>query len=317
MADQVTDVLTIGNFDGVHLGHAAILDAASGAGGAGTASRVTVLTFEPHPVSVLRPAEQPPRLMTRLQKERGLKAAGADRVVVLEPRRDLLSMGPEDFVRWVADEYRPSVIVEGPDFRFGKHRAGDTRTLRALGRGAGFEVRVVDPVEVELSDQLVVPVSSSLVRWLIGRGRVADAALCLGHPYELCGVVGPGEGRGRAMGVPTLNLQGDGHPGCLVPADGVYAGVGVLGDGSSHPAAISVGRRETFGGGPSVVEVHLLGYDGDLYGREVAVRFGRWVRDQQAFPTADMLRAQIGRDVRLIRGWSEAGWLAGQPGMIV
>ena len=219
-------------------------------------------------------------------------------------------------------------MVEGPDFRFGRGRGGDMGTLAELGRRHGFDAVEVPRVEVPLHDGHVVPVSSSLVRWLVGRGRVADAALCLGRPFSLTATVVHGEQRGRTLGIPTANLDPDALAGFILPADGVYAcvaevegeqrGTGAEGqrgkvtdpqnqksslkNQKSHPAAVSIGTKPTFGTARLTVEAHLIGFTGDLYGQTLTLRFARWVRGQYAFRGVDALRARLHRDIAEVRG---------------
>ncbi|MEX1015953.1 MAG: riboflavin biosynthesis protein RibF [Phycisphaeraceae bacterium] len=302
-------VISIGNFDGVHLGHRAILAHARALARERDAEMV-VLTFDPHPARTLRPGTEPPRLTSVHEKVDRLQAAGADRVVVLEPTPAMLGQTAEQFVEKIVADFAPLAIVEGPDFRFGKGRAGDLAMLAELGRQFDFELIVEPRVEVALSDWAVVPVSSSLTRWLVGHGRVLDAARLLGGLFELTGSVATGEQRGRTIGVPTANLDPAAYSDHIVPADGVYAGTVTVPDGQTHPAAISVGVKPTFGQRQLVVEAHLLDYAGNLYGETVTFRFARWVRDQYPFPNLDSLTRQIHRDVALTRHWHEQGLLA-------
>ncbi len=301
-------VITVGNFDGVHAGHQTIVQRARKMADARSA-KVVALTFEPHPAALLRPDRQPPSLMTLEARKRALRAAGADEVEVLEPTRDLLALSPEDFVSHLRESHHMVGIVEGHDFRFGKARAGDTDMLSELGKSQGFAVDIVPPIEKPLTDQIVVTVSSSIVRWLVGRGRVADAACCLNRPYALEADVAHGEQRGRQIGVPTANLDAQQIDRVLIPADGVYAGLATLPDGSVKPAAISVGVKPTFGRRQLTVEAHLLGHHGDLYGRRIELSFTRWLRDQMPFRSIDLLKAQLQRDIAEVAGLHAAGLL--------
>lgn len=306
-------VVTIGNFDGVHLGHQAIVGRARELAQRHRAA-VVVLTFDPHPAAVLRPGRQPPGLMQVRQRVARLMAAGADQVNLLRPTAEVLDRSPARFVEGLVAEFAPVAIVEGPGFRFGKDRAGDLGTLAELGRTHGFAVEAVEAVEAVLGDLSQVPVSSSLVRWLVGRGRVADAAICLGRPFQLLAPVVRGEQRGRQIGVPTANLDLDALEGQILPADGVYAGTAVIGgtdDGARFPAAISVGRKPTFSGRRLTVEAHLLGYraaDPDaMYGQTVAMNFARWLRDQYPFPDGAALGRQLRRDIDRVAAAVEPG----------
>lgn len=290
--------LTIGNFDGVHIGHAALVAAARRA--VGSTGRVVALSFDPHPASVLRPGTAPPRLSTLERKRAWLIEAGADEVRLLTPARELLEQSPEAFIAALVDQFRPVAVVEGPDFRFGSRRAGGIEALRAFGRAMEFEAIVVEGVEATLADQSRVVVSSTLVRWLVAQGRVGDAARCLGRPFELGGEVVRGEQRGRTIGYPTANLD---HRDLLLPADGVYAGVGHLPDGSCRSAAISVGTKPMFspisGLNERLCEVFIIDHDGalDEYGWPLRVTLDRWLREQMSFATLDGLLEQMRRDV--------------------
>jgi riboflavin kinase/FMN adenylyltransferase len=313
-------VLTLGNFDGPHLGHRAILAEARRRSNAVTPpARVVAITFDPPPIEVLRPGSEPPRIATLSQRRTGLLDAGADDVEVLTPTSDMLGQSPERFVDHLVRRHRPVAILEGPDFRFGKGRAGDMATLACLGRDHGFEAVTVPRVHAALSNLHTVPISSSLVRWLVGRGRVADAAACLGRGFSLTAPVVQGEQRGRTIGIPTANLDPDALSPFILPTDGVYAGWAEiegaegLRDQGAKPnrkskiknqkcrAAISIGVKPTFGQRRLTVEAHLLDFDADLYGRPLTLHFARWLRDQYPFPGIEALRRQLHRDVQRAR----------------
>lgn len=293
--------LTIGNFDGVHVGHAALIERCRRLG-----DRIIALAFDPHPLTRIRPAAAPARLTTFEQRESLLKGLGADVVERLDPEGGVLALTPDQFVRVLVDRYQPGVVVEGDDFRFGKGRSGDVRTLAALGAAAGFACEVVAPVEVSLSDHLIARASSSMARWLIERGRVADAARVLGRAYEVVGEVVQGDRRGRALGVPTANIRTE----QLIPGDGVYAGRAVLPDGREFAAAINAGTRPTFDGVGRRVEAHLLDVprEGDCiaglaeYGWTIRLRIGSWLRDDLRFDSVTELCEQMGRDLERCRG---------------
>jgi riboflavin kinase/FMN adenylyltransferase len=300
--------MTIGVFDAIHLGHQAIL-----ARGRQLADRagapLVVLAFDPHPAALLRPDLQPPRLTTSDEKQVLLKQYGADQVIRIEPSRELFAQSPALFIEQLVKAHHPIAIVEGGDFRFGHQRQGDIHTLRELGTLHGCQTHICDQAQVMLTDQLLVPVSSSLTRWLVGQGRVADAARCLGRLYSLTGPVAKGEARGRTINVPTANLDLTGHPDKLIPADGVYAGLAVLPDGREFAAAISIGVKPTFGEHQLTVEAHLLDFSGDLYGQTLTLQLARWLRDQQSFPDVEALKAQLSRDITRTRQWHEQGLL--------
>jgi riboflavin kinase/FMN adenylyltransferase len=304
--------ITIGAFDGVHLGHQALVRAARSE--VGEAGRVVALAFEPHPLRVIRPRDIPAQLSSFTQRRRWLEAAGADEVVALEPTRELLNRSPRDFLDWLHREHAPDVIVEGPDFRFGRDRAGDVGTLRELERDFGYRTVVVENVMAALSDLSVVRAASSMIRWLVRHGRVRDAGHLLGRSYRLeCEVVS-GDGRGASeLGVATANLD---HGTYLLPADGIYAGVATDPDGASFAAAISVGTKPTYGENPRVCEAHLVdfsGRDGE-YGWTIRLEFNDWLRDQIAFASTGLLIEQIHRDIARVKLEAEAGprrpWLA-------
>ena len=313
-----SSVVTIGNFDGVHLGHREIVRRARtiaerSARPSEARPAVVAITFHPHPVSVLRPGMAPAALASIDRRAALLRDAGADEVRVIEPTAAMLAVSASQFLASLRDEFCPIAIVEGTNFHFGHNREGNAEFLRRESSKHGFEAVVVPSVEAVLCDQTLVTVSSSLVRWLLTQGRVADAYRCLGRAHELEGVVTRGEQRGRTIGVPTVNLPGDALAWAVLPADGVYAGVVTLDDATRWNAAISVGEKPTFGRVGRVVEAHLLDFRGDLYGRRVRVAFHRWLRDQQRFPGIDALKAQLACDIALARRWGEAGMFDHAP----
>jgi riboflavin kinase/FMN adenylyltransferase len=286
-------VVTIGNFDGVHLGHRAIVAAARDA--AGPSGRVVAVTFEPLPVAVLRPESAPARLTDAAARRDLLLAAGCDEVVELDPRQGILKETPEAFVAGLRSRVPFDAVAEGGDFRFGAGRSGDVATLAAIGAREGFRaIEVAEGLE-PLADGFLVPARSTSIRWLLSVGRVADAARLLGRPYSVAGTVESGDRRGRGLGFPTANVRA---PGAALPADGVYAGEADA-DGRTWPAAISVGTKPTFGGDRRTLEVHLVGCERPLddYGWPVEVRFRRWLREQWRFPGPDALVAQLRADV--------------------
>lgn len=292
--------ITIGVFDGVHLGHVALVKAARSAAGGG---EVVAISFDPHPLRVLRPDDAPAMLSSFEQRRQWLMEAGADEVVAVRPTREFLGQSPQEFLAWLVDEYRPSVIVEGSDFGFGRDRAGTEATLRAGEASHRYRTIIIDDVEAALADQSMVRATSSLIRWLIRQGRVRDAALLAGRPYEIRGEVIRGDGRGRELlGVPTANLA---HGEYLLPGDGIYIGVGVRADAGPvrcYPAAISVGAKPSFGGKQRVTEAHLIGYEGpaDDYGWTMHLRFHDWLRDQIAYERVDGLVDQMSRDIEKV-----------------
>lgn len=284
-------VVTIGNFDGVHLGHQALV-AVSRERARAREGTAVVLTFDPHPARVLSPDRAPASLMTIAQKGEMLGALGADRVAVLPFTAELAGRKAGDFARVVlARALGARVVVVGEPFRFGRGREGDVETLRALGRELGFELVAVPPVLVGGS-----PVSSSRVRAALESGDVEGAGELLGRGFFVDGHVVQGAARGRALGFPTANVSPDNE---ILPATGVYACWSQEGGrGARIPAVANVGRRPTFGGGPLGLEVHLLDWSGDLYGRRLRVSFASRLRGERAFPTPEALVGQIESDVR-------------------
>ena len=302
----VRNVVTIGNFDGVHLGHRAILRRARHLADQHNTT-LRVITFEPHPATVLRPDAVPPRISDADLKKRLLVDCGVNQVDLLEPTSKLLARHPSQFIEQLVDNYQPLAIIEGVNFRFGKDRAGDVQLLESLSKRLNFTSVVVNPVDVVLNDMLVATVSSSLVRWLVEHGRVADAACCLGRAHTLTGHVITGDKRGRDIGVPTANLDPHDYNDLLVPADGVYGGFVYLPEAQTYPAAISIGRKPTFAGQSRCIEVHLLDFDADLYGQSLVLHFTCWLRDQRLFSNANALRRQLEHDIANTRRLANQG----------
>ncbi len=285
--------VTVGNFDGVHRGHQALVSAAV-ARAREKGGLSVVLTFDPHPARVLRPAHAPAALTTLAQKEELLAALGVDRLAVLPFGAALASLSPEEFARAVLrDTLGARDVVVGESFRFGHRREGDARTLVDLGARLGFDVEAIPPV-LEGGR----PVSSSRVRSELGHGHVGAAAVLLGRPYFVDAGVVRGVGRGRTIGVPTANLAPENE---ILPAPGVYAGFCRVPGGASWAAVVNLGRRPTFGGGDLFLEAHLLGFDGDLYGSRVRLSFHERLRDEERFPSKDALVARIRDDIARAR----------------
>jgi len=285
--------VTIGNFDGVHRGHQALVRETVAR--ARTTGGVSVaLTFDPHPAQVLGRARVPAELTTLEQKSELLEALGTDVLAVLPFTRAVAALTPEAFAREVlAGAVGARHVVVGDTFRFGHRQAGNAFLLAALGTALGFSVQAVPPVLDEGR-----PVSSSRVREALAAGNVAHAGALLGRPYFVDGVVVEGDRRGRTIGFPTANLDpGEG----LLPARGVYAGPCRLSDGRAPLAVVNVGQRPTFGGRTVTVEAHLLDFAGDLYGERLRLSFAAHLRDEQRFDGVDALVAQIRRDVERAR----------------
>jgi len=287
----------IGNFDGFHRGHQQLL-AQAGLFAANTGGPVVVMTFDPHPMSVVRPDFTPKRLMPRDEKLLRLRDAGADVVVVARSEPKLFSLTAAQFVREVIEaRFHPTHIVEGPTFGFGKGREGSPELLTTLAGKFGCEVHILEAVHMQVDKGDMMMVSSSLIRQLLGDGKVRQAALCLGRPYGLFGGVIEGMQRGAELGFPTVNLAVEDQ---LIPKDGVYAGIARVG-GKDLAAAISIGSAPTFGDVSRQIEAHLLDFDGDLYGQSVRLDFLRILRNQEKFSGVEALKAQLSLDVQAVR----------------
>jgi riboflavin kinase / FMN adenylyltransferase len=285
--------VAVGNFDGVHRGHQALVAAAVARARASGGAAV-VLTFDPHPARVLRPQAAPAALTTLAQKEELVAALGIDRMVVVPFDARLAALSAENFAREVLQQALGARhVVVGESFRFGRGREGDPRRLEALGASLGFAVEVVPPL-VEGGR----PISSSRVREALERGDVGEARKLLGRDYFVDGEVVRGDGRGRTIGVPTANLAREEQ---ILPAHGVYAARCRPGAGAWHAAAVNVGERPTFGGGRVRLEAHLLDFEGDLYGARLRVAFNERLRGEQRFDSKDALVAQIRRDIEAAR----------------
>ncbi len=286
----------IGNFDGLHRGHQHILDIARGLRESSQASALVVITFEPHPLTVLRPAQAPPRLSPWPVKRGLLERAGVDAAVILQPAPDVLGLSADRFWQIIRDDVKARHLVEGASFRFGKGAAGTIDLLKKWSIGTDVMVHVADSVIAPLLNLLATPVSSSLVRFLVANGRVRDAAICLGRPFGLMGTVVKGYERGRLIGVPTANLNAGEQ---MSPADGVYAARCDV-DGTIYPVALSIGNAPTFGPSRRQIEGHLIGFSGDLYGRTIQFDLIDWIRDQWKFTSVEKLKEQIARDMEAV-----------------
>lgn len=297
--ERAGTAVTIGAYDGVHLGHQAVLRQVRRLAAERRLPTV-VLTFDRHPAAVVRPGSAPKLLTDLDQRLEALAATGdVDYAVVLPFDGVRASQEAESFVsELLAEGLAARLVVVGEDFHFGRRRRGNVALLRAMGTELGFEVAGLPLVELPGADG---PVSSTAVRALVGEGDVAGAAALLGRPYEVRGVVATGDRRGRELGYPTANLVVPAE--ILLPADGVYAGWYVRPDGRAHPTAIGVGRRPTFGDATptSLVEAYLLDFDGDLYGEAARVRFAGRLRADERFDSADALVTQMALDVAAAR----------------
>lgn len=282
--------VTVGSFDGIHLGHRAVvaelLDRARANG-----RTAMLVTFEPHPGWVLDRPGSPPRLTVGPERTELLAELGVDYAMILRFDRGLAAMSAEDFVREVLrTRCDMRELVLGQDHGFGHGRGGDRLSLPALGARLGFGVTVVPPK----LDRDGEPISSTRIRGALEAGDLAKVEAWLGRPYRITARVVPGAGRGRTIGVPTINLEGA-LEGKALPPDGVWAARVEWGGGTAG-AMLNQGPRPTVGDAGRSLEAHLFGVDQDLYGRMVRIEWVRRLRDTQKFPSLDALRAQLGRD---------------------
>jgi len=284
--------VTIGNFDGVHVGHQAILKRVCANSRA--ADRMgAVLTFYPHPAQVLRPAEAPPLIETIDQRIARLESAGMDAVLIARFNRELASLSPEEFAEaFLAKTMRASSVFVGENFRFGHRQAGDVKMLRELGAQLGFGVEIVAPVYEGIGGERVV-VSSSAIRDAVREGRVGDAARMLGRPFALEGEIRTGTGLGRKLVVPTLNLATQQE---LLPKLGVYATESSVA-GADYRSVTNVGMRPTFDGVKLAIETHLFGFSEILTSGPMTIRFRARIRDEKKFSGPEELKRQILRDI--------------------
>lgn len=298
-------VLTIGNFDGVHVGHQQILNAAKQTA-IENQTQLVVMTFEPHPLAVLRP-DQKPGILTSLELKKHLIAeAGADCLFVIKSTPWLLRLSPDDFVKqFVVKGIRPNIVVEGESFNFGSGRDGNIHTLQQMGEENGFLVSIIEARGAKLSTGQTITVSSTVIRKMLKTGDVANAAVALSRTYRLIGRIVPGRGKGKQLGFPTANME---PPDQLVPAEAVYAGFAEIGDTiekicQTHnklPAALSIGRSQSLGDDiPLLIEAHLLIDDvGELYDKWLAMDFIERIRSQKKFDTEKDLTDQIEKDCK-------------------
>jgi len=306
---ELTDIsrglaLSVGNFDGVHLGHQNILAAGRDIVKSRSLPGLAVMAFEPHPHAVLHP-ESFAGLLTPLPlKSHLLEKNEVDYLIILEDSYELLNLSPADFTdRFLMKNISPSILIEGVNFNFGYGRSGDIDTLRQLSTKFGFELLVVPPRQIELAVDQSIMVSSSLIRNLLTSGQVEDSAKALGRFYRLIGRVVPGRGKGAKLGFPTANIHPENQ---IIPAEGVYAGFVEIGDTSDAvcksedeiPAVFSIGRAKTFVTEEHLLtEAHLLIEEvGDLHGKWLAMDFVAKIRNQQRFENEKELSTQIAKD---------------------
>lgn len=296
-------VLTLGTFDGMHRGHQAVLAEVTRRARAGRLTSVLV-TFDPHPLAVVNPAAAPKLLTLPGEKEELVTAQGIERFVLMPFTPVVAQLDAEAFVRRLCDEYAMRELVMGYDHGFGRGRAGDVELVQRLATTQDFAVAVVDAVRDNGQ-----PISSTVIRTAIAHGDLESAARWLGRPYSIQGRVVRGAGRGRTIGIPTINLESpDARK--LLPPDGVYAvRVRILESGAGIPAPgsrllggmMNQGPRPTFGEETRTLEVHLFDFDGEVYGETVNVEWVRRLRAVQAFASRDALVAQLERDRQAAR----------------
>ncbi len=280
-------VVTLGNFDGVHLGHQRILKKVQErAARLGTSS--VVYTFEPHPLKIVAPQKSPPLILDTEEKARIVGALGIDYMVVASFTKEFAARHPREFVE---EEIRPiaTEVCVGLDFSFGKGKAGTAGYLKELGEELGFRVHLIPACK-----KRGAIVSSSRIRRLIMEGEVQKAATLLGRPFAIKGRVVRGRNIGREIGFPTANIRPEGE---IIPADGVYAAFAEAGK-ARYRAVINIGKAPTFGCRERSVEVHMLGFTGSIYGKRLRVEFVKRLRGEKAFASCEALKRQIGRDIK-------------------
>jgi len=295
-ASRAKTALTVGNFDGIHLGHQKILRSVVERAQA-TGTLATTVTFDPLPMKILRPAEAPPLISTLAQRLAGFEELGLAAALVLRFDLELSRLTPEQFVCGIlVEQLRLASILVGENFRFGYKQAGDVKLLDELGRRLGFAVEMVPPVVVRGE-----VVSSTAIRRRVNEGCVERAARLLGRPFVLTGTIRPGTGRGRPVVFPTLNLATEQE---LLPAIGVYATETQVA-GRLHRSATNVGTRPTFDGSGLSVESHLLDFSATLTSGAMEVHFWKRLRDERKFSGPQALRAQIAADLARTRRFFE------------
>jgi len=299
----VPGAVAVGVFDGLHIGHRALFERARDRA---QGNACIAVSFEPHPDVVLAREFRPMAPLTPLPEKRARLARMGVDLHVLAFTRELAALEPEAFVtQYLVAPFAPRWLVVGEDFALGRGRAGTVARLRELGAGHGFEVEAV-PLERRDGE----PVTSTRIRELLAEGRVAEAARLLGRSYGFTALVVGGDRKGRTLGFPTANLRL--HDEQQVPAHGIYAvWARIAGEATWRMGAMSVGVRPTFGGGLRTLEVFLLDFEGDLYGRDLTVEFAAWLRPEQAFPGPEELVRAMRADVDAARAHLTA---LGAPG---
>jgi len=298
-------VLTIGNFDGVHIGHQKVLTVAKKIA-TEKKTKLIMMTFDLHPLAVLQPQKTPGILTPLPLRKHLLTELGVDYHLVLKTDAELLKLSPADFVdKYLAKAVQPCVVVEGENFNFGFKRQGNVNILKDLGAQKRFEVTIVRAKEVKLSIGQPVKISSTMIRSMLAEGRVSDVAIALGRPYRLIGQVIPGRGKGKELGFPTANMQ---PPNQVIPAEGVYAGFVETGADFEEvctakkkiPAAFSIGRSSTYGNDiPLLIEAHIFSDNVEnLLSKWLAMDFVKRIRSQEKFDSEKALARQIAKDCK-------------------
>ena len=282
-------LLTIGVFDGVHAGHRYLLGKLQQR--AAEKNLLSgVVTFSPHPQSVLHPHNQLPWLSNLEDRVRAFQEIGINIVAVLTFTPKVARLGSREFISLVKKYLRMRGIMVGPDFALGRSREGNIELLRALGREMDFSIEVIPPYKINGE-----VVSSTLIRRVLTQGDMKKVEMLMGRYFQLGGKVITSDKRGRVLGFPTANL--DVRPQQALPGNGIYATIAQI-DGKQFSSATNIGIRPTFGEGEKTVETHLLNYKGDLYGKDIRLEFVQKLRDEQRFPSSEELKVQIEKDVR-------------------
>jgi len=286
-------VITVGTFDGIHVGHQALV-ARCVARARALELPAIAYTFDPHPAQILAPAKAPVLLSSIEERIRVFRSLGIDRVVTELFDRAFADVTADAWIeQYIVAPLAPRAVIVGFNFSYGKARGGDPAHLQAAGKRLGFDVEVVGPVELDGE-----VVSSTRIRRLLAEGDVTRAARLLGRPFALTGKVVEGDRRGRTLGFPTANLAPDLE---IMPSNGVYAAWAVLPGEARVPAVVNVGRRPTFGGGEVRAEAFLIDFSCDIYGQRLRLELIGRVRDERRFDGLDALKAQIARDVESAR----------------
>lgn len=280
-------VATIGNFDGIHLGHQKIIEKVIHRGKELHLKKV-LITFDPHPACVIMPSKAPKLINNRHQKIKILEELGIDILLFVPFDRDLSLMTAEEFLNEIMKKIAFSVIYIGENFRFGRNRSADCKTLAALGERLGFKVGCVSFIKA--NEKIV---SSSLIREMVEKGHVEEASLQLGRPYSIEGKVVPGEGRGRMMNIPTANIQPYNE---LIPERGIYISEMVV-EGSRYESVTNIGIRPTFDLSHQTIETHMMDFQNHIYGERVELFIHKKIRDEVKFESAEKLSERIQKDI--------------------